>query len=76
MWLPDQAYCMPLRLAYCRLFASLIVAYWLGYLWLIGQAYYGLFAWFFVTYCRLLTAYWSGHLRLIGQAYYNTLSAY
>jgi hypothetical protein len=30
---------MLLRLAYCRLFASLIVAYWLGYLWLIGQAY-------------------------------------
>ena len=47
---------MLLKLAYCHLFASLIVAYWLGYLRLIGQAYYGLFAWFFVTYCRLLTA--------------------
>jgi hypothetical protein len=40
---------MLLRLAYCRLFASFIVAYWLGYLRLINpQANYGLFAWFFV----------------------------
>ena len=67
---------MLLRLAYCRLFASLTVAYWLGYLRLISQAYYGSFAWFFVAYCRLIAAYWSGHLRLIGQAYCNTLSAY
>ena len=52
------------------------MAYWLGYLRLIGQAYYGLFAWFFVAYCRLIAAYWPGLLWLTGLAYCNTLSAY
>jgi hypothetical protein len=33
---------------------------------LIGQAYYGLYACFFVAFCRLIAAYWSGLLWLTG----------
>ena len=40
-----------------------------NYLRLTGQAYYGLLAWLFVSYCRLLVlivAYWPGLLWLTG----------
>jgi len=78
---------MLLRLAYCRLFASLIVASWPGLLWLTGLVICSLLGRLIIDYLPgslLLTA---GLLplaglvicgllvRLIVQAYFDTLSA-